>query len=236
MKNAGWYITQMKHRVGKNTWDSRVDPWDVLNLAGEDLADARPWNLLHTTVKVPAVAGQDFIAMPADFGELVSATIEGIGVGGVQLTAPEVLRKLRQRGRTYTGWWFLAIDGSLPQTSPSVPALVAAAIYPQPTEAASPVITLTYRRRWRELVEQNDESRTPNLPRQFHLALTLGCRVWAFEQLYPERAAPDRPKYEAELARLWTLDQTTQTDFGPMVGGVQAEREDDVLQIGEFRL
>jgi hypothetical protein len=48
--------------------------------------------------------------------------------------------------------------------------------------------------------------------------------------------APDRPKYEAELARLWTLDQTTQTDFGPMVGGVQAEREDDVLQIGEFRL
>lgn len=237
MKNAGWYITQMKHRVGSNTWDSRVDPWDVFNLAGADLADARPWSLLHTTVKVQAVAGQDFIPMPHDFAEIVSATVEGIGVGGVQLVSPDTIRKLAQRGRTYVGWWFLAVDGSLPQTSAGVPALVRASIYPTPSEAASPTISLTYRRRWVDLVESVDDDRVPNLPRQFHRALTLACRVWAWEYLKPEQEAPDRAAYMAEIERLWTSGELTQTDFGPMVGGVTAAREDDdTLQLGEFRL
>lgn len=238
MKTASWYITQMKHRAGKNTWDSRVDPWDVFNLAGEDLCDAHQWNLLETTVSIPAVAGQGYIPMPHDFGEIVSATIDSVGVGGVQLTSPVTIEKLSQRGRVYTGWWFLAIDGSLPQTSAGVPALVKATLYPTPTEAASPTIRLKYRRRWIEMVEGPDDDRVPNLTRHFHRALTLGCRVWAWEHLNPEQTAPDRPKYEAEVERLWSsVDQQVQTDFGPIVGGVTAAQEDDSsIQLGEFRL
>jgi hypothetical protein len=233
MKTASWYISQMKHRAGKNTWDSRVDPWDVFNSAASEVVDARPWSFLTTTESVPATAGQDFILMPPDFEALEDAIVDGIGVGGVQLVAPGTIRKHRQRTRTYTGWWFLAIDGTARQASTAVPARVRASLWPIPTTNGSPTIVITYRRRWVDMVESVDDFRVPNLPPQFHRAILLGCRVWTWEYLHPEQPAADRPIFEAELERLWKLDESQQIDFGPMIGGIVDERdEDDFIQIG----
>lgn len=201
------------HAVGSSV-DSRHDVWLSVNMAGRRLLAEKPWSWRRVgPVNLAAVAGQNYIALPADFETPIGAPVPTTP-GVVNLRSIEEVMRLRQSGTTGAANLYTVAFGQ--QNSPTgVPAPVLH-LFPTPTANGSPTFQLVYLRQWIDLSAGNQNAAVP-LPSQFDRALACAVRsqVRQFEE---EDPGVDEKAYRDEVERLWSEDSARQISVTPVRG------------------
>lgn len=221
MLSAATIVGYMTHGIGR-TPDSRHSLYASLNRAGRALMTEHAWSWRTVeNVLIPAVADQAWIDLPSDFGDLLEVTQSGIG-GNVCLTTLADLQRMREisTGSGVLGGtvWYVAFGGSYGSADGLPNGRERVGIYPTPTTDAEPTICLTYRKRWRDISE-NDTTAKPNVPDDFEGVLILRARAEAKALENDEVVPPELARYADEIERLKRHDAGKQTYLGVAVGG-----------------
>lgn len=228
MRNAGEYIGLMTHALGK-TPDARHNLWHTFNDAGRALFTRHAWGWkMQGPIDLPAVANQDYIDLPEDFGGELESWIPNTGsYQFLEKTTLQMIAQLRATLTTniVTGRFCIFFPGWTTQDSAETGPTRRALLYPTPTADANPIIQLIYRRRWVEVAE-DDVERIPNIPLEMERALVCLCRsmAWHVENQGP---CQDDADYELEIARLIRDDATDQPTLGKMTGGASGRLQND---------
>jgi hypothetical protein len=220
-------LNRMKHSLGKSP-DSRHSLLHDLNHAGRELFDAYEWTWKTSDpVNLPAVADQNWIALPLDFNEIqhvyLDSSIDDSGFSYVQLCSLEEMLLLRQNSTVNINVGALRVHfpvyhhSSAPDTAPQPRVL----IHPTPEDSGTPTLTIVYGKQWRELTTEDTDA-IPNIHPSCEGALVdLACAL-AIETEKPESpqaAATFRARYEKRIDHLKGEDGTRQQNLGPMRGG-----------------
>ena len=221
MLNVGQHIDLMSHGLGK-TPDSRHSLYATFNRAGRALFTRHSWTWRQQgPISLPAVADQDYIELPLNFGgELESWIPNTSGHLFLEKCSLGYLARLRatQTTNVVTGRFCIYYPGWAGQGGAEDEPTRRALLYPTPTTNADPTIQLIYRRRWVE-VSTDDTKRVPDIPSEFEHALILLARSFAV-CVENQRAPYEDGPYQAEIARLIAEDATAQANLGRMTGGV----------------
>lgn len=181
---------------------------------------------------VGAYPYEQFIDLPADFGELISVCTKNNAIASI---IPSSLSELAWRRGTpnavaYDGLYRCALSFPGQDNSTSSQHLPRLEIWPRPW-ASNPLgdLTLTYRAKDIPLTLSPDT--IPNIPPKFERLLCLLSRLFA--QGYEEEVIQEDPIIQAEVAMLLEADGRQELNVGLMKGGaVHAKR---IHQIREFR-
>jgi hypothetical protein len=153
--------------------------------------------------------------MPSDFGEIVSANMKD---GLVQTFSFTTFDDLLHRRRTNTGatsHYWIAISHPIPEDDSAEIPPPRLELYPTPTTGDE--ISIAYRARWRELVNDTDVAAIPDYVESAFVAL-----VRAFALGYEEEGLEVRVA-EVEMGpvfiRALEKDGLIQPDYGPIRNG-----------------
>jgi len=135
---------------------------DLVNEAGERLVAAHPWNwLLRPPASLSLTAGQNYVALPADFASLYSIDIAQDVGWSIRMTEPAEVASLRAR-QSYPGFGFVAAVAHPGQTvvtaAPGPPRLE---LWPTPTQNYVNALTIVYRPGWAVLAAGTDVANVP---------------------------------------------------------------------------
>lgn len=214
------HLDLMRHALGKIP-SSRHVLLDTYNRAGRALFTAHPWSWREVgPVELPAVANQDYIDLPLDFGGVRTCTLPGPSTLGVVMTTVSEIMNLRASLDTVGGFgariWVAFPQWKRPanHTSQVTPR---ALIYPTPLTDGSPTLSVIYDCRWPEFTSTQLDQQPP-LPDDFEQALIYIARGYAC-QIEDGRPTSDLDAYAAELNRLIAEDGGRQASTGRMRGG-----------------
>jgi uncharacterized protein (DUF2237 family) len=213
----------IRHALGTDP-SPEIDLFTIANQAGEFLTDAHNWRwksrMPYTLV---SVVGQDWFALPADFGEMIGRpkSIPGGTVYAVRTTTIEQISRVRQISPVGgAGSYFAALVYSARSlTTPPLPRLM---IWPTPSVAEN-VASLYYRACWETLTA---DTTVVALPRYMEALYLQVARAWA--QGYEDS---DVEHSEERIRRikqgdLWQAcvarDSSEQSEYGPMDDGLAA--------------
>ena len=151
---------------------------------------------------------EQFIDLPADFGELLAVCTTNNAIGGAEMVSLPTLAWFRGSPiRNYYKFWYrcalsfpqqATVDDSQPGPRLEV--------WPRPQASqAAGDLTLTYRGGWIDLVYPGDDSdasdTTPNLPPKFDRLLVLISRLFA--QGYEEEQTQEDPSCRRKWRCCW---------------------------------
>jgi hypothetical protein len=160
----------IRHALGGSDPAPELVVLDICNQAGNFLCDAYDWRWKQRPpYTLVAVDGQDYFALPSDFGELSGSpkSIPGGIVRAISLTTVETLARAREIDATAPGGGFFAalVYSARVGTTPPQPRL---ACWPTPNATtAGNVARLWYRARWENLTggRQDGTMATRDRPR-----------------------------------------------------------------------
>ncbi len=134
-----------------------LDPHDVLNEAGRVLLSLREWNWAkRPPTGLAFVAAQTWIALPADFGSIVSLTpANGLARAVQQTTSLEVQRYRSLLSMVPSYVYFVAVAHA-PEAVTGIPK-PRLEVYPTPGANEAGALQLVYRARWVDLSEDQDD-------------------------------------------------------------------------------
>lgn len=237
MRSTRQLIAAMLQRLGKSpsattrTYDGKdydvgVDLVALLNDAGRQLLAERSWSWMDSApLTVPLVEDVDSYDLPANVLSLEDAGFVAGGTRTGTMVPMETIRESRKRSTLMNGpVEFIFALGPAQQRTPGLPAVRTLEMYPAP--GASPTeVTITCKRGWVDL-SADDPDRVPALLAHFDRAIFLAARrmAWRDQNTTP---SPDEAEYQAEVARLWEVDEREQPDTGPLQGDVQPIEDDD---------
>lgn len=217
------YLDLMKHALGK-TPDSRHRLIDTFNDAGRALVTAYPWRWrVSPPVVLPIVAGQSWIELPADFGQVQSLYFEGSQITRVIQTTLADINSRRQWQEFEPGALWITFEGSDRQTVDDTGQPHRRAdIYPTQADGRTD-LRMSYLRGWVDMRE-DDENKVPEIPANWERSLVLFARSFAVEienQTDPyEVQALFGPS--GEIARLVAEDAGRQRNMGRPTHSVAA--------------
>lgn len=220
------YKNHMIHAIGGNP-DTRISLLQVLNEAVRYLFDQHEWNfrarpILETTVAAVdpptnPVTYNNYIDLPADFGEILSAHY---GTRQVKFTSLEDIAHRRTNTLIPPPLAAVYVALSFPGQSDvnSLQGSPRLEIFPAPDSAAT--FALEYRAGAIQLVNDTD---VPNIPPSFERALALLARAFICD--YEEQESTNEwAEAEKELEKLKAHDGLIQSNMGPSLGGAVDER------------
>lgn len=201
----------------------------VCNRAGRHLVAMHEWRwLIRPAVELTLVAGQDWAALPADFGRAVSV----YAVGGVRnlfewATAEEIDHWRQTSFPTIGTWQYRGSIGYARDLTGAVrPQLE---LYPTPTADSTSSLKLRYRAGWTPVAKDSDILSLPEGAIE-NLYLEIVCAmVQGFDE---SDTAPPSARLDglsgSEFFRVAILeDAMRQAQLGQMVGGAMQGVEAD---------
>lgn len=209
------YLDLMRHALGK-TPQARHKLIDTLNDAGRALVTAHTWTWRTSRpTMLPIPAGQEYVVLPADFGQVVSIYTKNSQLFRVMQTSLDDIGNRRNWDDFDPGVLYISFDGSDTQiTDDQSQPHRRAEIYPAQDTARNDV-EMIYLRTWVDLTEANN-SAVPNIPPEFERSLVLFARAFAVDienQVEPyERQALFGPS--GEIGRLMMEDANRQRTQG----------------------
>lgn len=202
---------------------------NVINQAGHWFTSHHPWNWrIAPEVILPAVAGETFINLPMNFGEMVASQVVSGLNHGIQFTTPQVIADRRATTVTITQNYYLAtiVHPGRP-SSQEAPAPPRIDVWPAFASTNANFFRLWYRSKWTELQTTTDAANVPDFC-EFALAMT----VRAFASGLCEEYTRDRDVM-SELSKLVRgevfktckeTDGAQQADYGYVMGGAIQEQ------------
>lgn len=224
MLTAADYIAQMRHALGK-TPSAQLNLFEVFNRAGRALVTCHDWTWRDAVATLPAVADQNWVALPEDYGRFLSVTVPASGSypSIVVVSLAEIARRRAMLAQAdNSGVVHMALPTRADRANLEVASTYKAELWPTPTTAASPTITLRYLRGWSS-IPSADPNRVPDIPEYFEQALADIARVYVALQ---ENFDPNDPRpmpdvrEMPEVRRLMAEDGSRGGWGGPPKGGV----------------
>lgn len=199
---------------------------DVVNDAGRYLFTMHAWNFtLAPSVTLNFLADRSYVELPADFGTIVAHVMTSGLTSSVSFTNPENLARMRSESVSQSGahyWATITYPRQSSRTVPPPPPRLE--IWPTPSSASSGAMTLWYRRKWMDLIDDED---VPDMEPEF--APLLRMLVTAYAKSYDEEdtGSLDERLLVIEqgglLKRLKEFDGMRQPDVGMLTGGAVQE-------------
>jgi hypothetical protein len=234
LQTGAWYKQQAERRMRASV-DSRFDAVDVLNRAGLELLQARPWGpSLDDEWTIRAKKNQDFIPFPPEVVRINSEIRTPSTSERVQMRGKTEVRKMQQRNDMATSssnmLWTVALHGRRGAT-PNDAAQRGLLIFPTPIEDDSPTLLIAGTRGWRPFTLTTLDQK-PSLCEQWHNAYFLAVCCVAIETKSPEEGeAPERKRLGDAIEALWQEEQDTVTDMGELRGAVDRMDEQDPFPV-----
>lgn len=209
------YLDLMKHALGKVP-DARHSLIDTFNDAGRALVNAHPWRWrVSPPVTLPILAGESWVRLPADFGQVQEVYVPGNQVVRVVQTTLGELARLRGWQDFEPGLIWISFEGSDRQhyDSQNQPHR-RAEIHPVQS-ADRDDVKIVYLRTWVDMTEL-DLNKVPEIPAGWERALSLFARAFAVST---ENQTDPYEMQElfgptGEIARLIAEDAGRQTNMG----------------------
>lgn len=182
----------MQHGIGKQP-DARHDLFATFNRAGRALVNCHEWSWRRTYTDLVAVADQAYIELPDDYGRYQKATVQSNGgLGEIIVSELADIMALRASGSVgVSSRVYVYFPSYTPRVNLEVARRARVELYPTPSEAGSPTITLAYMAKWVDCPSA-DKNRTPPIPEEFEEALIDIARAFAatLENSDPNFPAP----------------------------------------------
>lgn len=213
----------IRHTIGDDS-PSEVPTIQIINEAGSMLVNMHRWRWLERpAVSLDTTATQEWIALPTDFGEIISLMPASSLLGSVTPASMSQIDNMRAAAiATPTGSFWYAVEflGSAAQNPPT-PRL---AIWPTPTTSTVGALILRYRAGWTLLGGDSDVAVVPG----FCEGLLRQCVVICARGYLEEDEMTLAERFEVlagsalyHMAR--QRDGMTQQNVGPMQGGAVAD-------------
>lgn len=212
----------MRHALGKLPSPGH-DIYESFNAAGNRLFDEFNWEwLTEGPVSLPVVAGQDYLDLPRDFGQLLDVWVPNTGTfTQIEVVDRSAIAAMRAASSIASALGTLRICFNANARSRQGPSVPRALIYPTPETAGSPTLQLMYVRGW-EWVGPQDNDRVPNVPANFEHCLDLCARATAC-LIENQVATVEEAAYQKIVNGLKEAD-TRQPSEGFVRGGVNSRR------------
>ena len=199
---------------------SRLNAAHAVNRAVGYLASFHPWNFRLAQASLSVTAGQPYIDLPADYGEMVAVRASG----GSRFTdlrplPREALIRLADFGPSdglFIGYAIVAAPQAAGGTAPSAWRM---ALAPTPSAAAADSITLVYRKLIPTFASRGtaDDGRVAAFPAGFQEALCQLVRAFAAATFNPRAAAAEWQLAERMLEAAVRLDSAAEAgNLGPL--------------------
>jgi len=214
----------------------------VLNDTGQWLVSTRPWVYLRGGMDaLDITAGEDFVALPQDFGGIITVARSESFTPSFILTTLEEMMRLRTYTpavSSFTFWGSVTYDhADITGTASSSGAYSVTAtteaeikakkkptprldLYPMPGDTTTGALLLYYTRGWRKVEEDTDTIFVPEWLEGLYLrAARIWARGYEEEDTFDKDAALANlqlgPEYKAAIVR----DSQIQVDKGLIQGG-----------------
>lgn len=232
-RNFAAYKASVVHALGGNP-ASGVDKGEIVNDALQNLASLHRWNWRRGgPISLSITGGQDYVELPADFGEDYAITYPGsFAQQMIRTTVAEIMRyraspitatfgftyfyavNTGQTDEDYTIRQGGTVDPSDPTLGLSLPVLE---IYPTPEADAADAISAVYIRDMPRLEAEED---IPAIPTWMDYAFDLLCRSFAMtlEDDNPQNSA--QVMFDALIPKLISRDGSSQRRLGVMLNGL----------------
>lgn len=216
----------IKHALGEAELSAGLVAQNVMNHAGEWLTDAYDWRWkTRPPATLSTVAGQDYIVLPADVGEILGdpVSVTGGPLRPIKMTDVLSVGKMRQISpgtQTTTGFFAALVYSARSGTTPPQKRLE---LWPTPSTAEA-IAKIYYRATWERLTDDNQTVSLPPFMEGLYLQV---ARAWA-QGLEDE----DMMSHEDRIQRImngpgWAAcvarDQGEQTSYGTMADGLAAQ-------------
>jgi hypothetical protein len=169
------------HVLGGNP-DSRISKGLIVNRAITHLCNAHPWTWRLAIADLNYVASQEWIALPADFGELVKLVGYGSKYTTVRGVSPEEIMGLRIHGITdmmFLGYCVMPA----PQTDQTAAPAWRLEVAPTPAASQTGALKIMYRRQLPVFTTNDassaDDAKKPAIPPGQHDTLYALVRAYA---------------------------------------------------------
>lgn len=125
----------------------------LIDMAGDLLVSMHPWTWLRRPlVALDFVSGQDWVALPADFGELIA--LDRTNLDGWQWVGFDELLEMRYGRSAIAAGYAGAIVTAIPADGTTAPDTPRIEIFPTPAANASNALRLAYRAGWQPVAIQ----------------------------------------------------------------------------------
>jgi len=222
MQRADSFIALMAHGLG-GTPPSELSLWGALNRAGRALTNEHGWSWRIRKTTLVGVSGAEHIALPTDFGRLLSIHAANLDVCIKTIEELEEMRAQTTSGSSGTVYvcplgWSTPFVGDEPTQN-------RLELFPTPTEDGAPSFRLAYLKRWFEL-SSSDPGGQPKIPDDFEAALIYRARAEAWHLQNQEPCIEDA-MYKEEVNRLRAAETGIVVNHGRITGGAGDYREPD---------
>jgi hypothetical protein len=223
-KTAADYIADMKHALGGDP-DSRLNLYAVLNEAIEYLFNCHAWKWRkRPPVNLSFTATQEYITLPADFGEIVSIEVKSNFMRNVEQTSVSHIMFMRSaiNQNNPSLAVYVALSWPTQTTTTAAPANPRLEIYPTPATTEANVLSIQYRAGAIRIA--TDASTTvPNIPPKLERALSLLCRAYVLH--YEEETETiSYDDFNREIGPHKEADGRTQGYMGQIMNGAARPR------------
>lgn len=220
-------IDYAEHAAGGRL-DGRLDPVSIVNQAGHRLVSLAEWPWLNRPrTGLAFVANQNYVALPADFGQLVAhPEVSDTLNKSIQATSQADLLYRRSSNLESLTHYFYTLAYPTQASATAAPVGARLEIWPTPTANTANALYIVYRATWTEL---DDGTKIANVPADIEPLLIEMVRAYAAG--YSDRGTDRRPAFGPEQ-RVAMLMQTplvrdlmrrygmAQPGIGPMRGGI----------------
>lgn len=183
---------------------------EIVNIAGEHLF-THPWKFREKTALMSLVAAQDYVTLPSDFGELMSAWKDDTQIAVV---TPDILENYRLT--TFPDWQYKAAVRTMVPTNVSSQSF-RLELYPTPTSNETDVVKVIYRAGWQGVTSGTADSQVISIPSS--VEATLIAYVRAVSEAYEDGQQSQRIA-EVEAGPIFSAaqrkDGMIQTTFGQL--------------------
>ena len=204
----------VQHALGGSV-ASQLDEATIINEAGRHMF-MTPWKFRERPpATITTVANQDYIELPADFGEVIAMNMVDGLVRSFTFTSFKDLVQRRSTNTGVTNHYWIAISHPAPSDEGSAQPAPRLELYPTPTTGEN--ISVVYRSKWLELVTDSDNAMVPDYAESALIAL-----VRAFALGYEEEGLEQRlGEVEGGVMylRLKEKDGLIQPEYGPLRNG-----------------
>lgn len=220
-------ISWMRRRVPVNVLPANFSWYDVLNKGGIDFHNAHSWGFADTTTAdIEVRAGEDWIRLPDDFVQIVSAQTTNLGKDAVGVISAASMNEKRSALVEGTStYWYLCFEGGPPTGTPADGGECWAQVYPTPTADGSPALRISYERGWRK-VPENEAGAKLNIRPWCESVFLDFCENAAWEALF-DSDPPHEARKAQRLAQLIKKDNDAGAIVGKPRGGVCEDDEDE---------
>ncbi len=226
MANFSLTLTQLTaaalHATGKTAGlDTGNNVTDLINQAIQYLANFTSWSWRNKVLSLDFVSGQAYVALPADFSELVllrggsvsRRTMVPVSLDTIQLYRQSIASTSSGQSVTYYAYT------STPQASATAAPIARLELFPTPTASETAAAVGVYQRLIPALSSGTD---VPDLDPSMLPVVMLAVRGYAKMFETPEQANPELEMAHKMLGDLKTRDGMKQgTCVGRLIGTVQ---------------